>query len=191
MFKSTLIGLAVAVAATAAQATAEVRFAAHVETVAIGQVFDLVLQGRSFDLSADGAPIGNVTGGQKLNVAYDPLSFELLSVSIDPRWTFAAGNREGVIDQASGTLTGVAFGAFPATTDDNFDIATLTLRALAPGAGSLALVSGQFIGTVGGKAGQLITPSLGQAMVTVVPEPNQWALLLAGLGFVGLKLRRR
>jgi len=108
----------------------------------------------------------------------------------DPRWSFAAGNKIGTIKQARGTSTGVAFGAFPATTDDDFNIATITLKALAPGLGTPALTSGQFIGVVGDSAGKQISPALGQATVTVVAEPQQWTLLLAGLRLVGVVRRK-
>lgn len=190
MIKSVAVGLAVTVAGVNAQALPAVQFDPSFQSVAVGQVFDVVLQGLGFDLTSSGAVIGNLTGGQKLNFSYDNANLEVTKVTIDPRWTFASGNKEGTIDQAAGTVTGVAFGSFPATTDDDFNIATFTLRALAPGQGALSLVSGQFIGLVGNKAGQLITPSLGQTAVNVVPEPEQWALLLAGLGFVALRLRR-
>jgi len=202
MFTSSRIALSAAMATAVAAALAtpsahaapEIQFTPSTSTIAVGQVFDVLLTGTSFDATSGGTPIANVTGGQNLQFSFDPLRFEVLSVSIDPRWTFAAGNKPGVIDPVNGSISGMAFGVFPATTDDDFDIATFTLRALAPGAGALVLNSGQFIGTVGGKPGQLITASFGEAAISVgsvVPEPQQWALLLAGLGLVALRRRPR
>lgn len=173
-----------------AQAAAEIAFDPASTNVAVGDVFEVVLHGLGFDQTATGQTIGNLTGGQNLNFSYSSGVFEIVSITIDPRWTFAAGNRPGTIDPVAGTVTGTAFGTFPATPDDAFDIATFTLRALAPGNGMLDLVSGQFIGQVNGASGQLITPAMGQAQISVVPEPQQWALMLAGLGFVALRLRR-
>ena len=197
MFRSSLVGLAMVISAVGAQAAAEVRFDPSFDSVTVGDVFDVVLKGQSFNLTNGGSAIGNITGGQQLNLSYSFGILEVLSVTIDPRWTFAAGNRAGTINQSQGTVTGVAFGSFPATTDDDFNIAKLSLRALAPGQGTLTLVSGQFIGVVGGLAGRSIAPSLGQATFTVepvlspIPEPAQWALLLLGLGVVTRKLRSR
>jgi hypothetical protein len=182
--------LALVTVAGTAQASAELQFTPSVSEVAVGEVFELVLGGVGFDQTADGKTIGNVTGGQNLNFSFSNALLEVISTTIDPSWTFASGNRPGVIDQAAGTLTGMAFGTFPATTNDSFNIASFSVRALAPGAASLTLLSAQLIGVVDGRSGQLITADLGQAVISVVPEPGQWALMIAGLGFIALKLRR-
>lgn len=185
MFKKAVAGACVAVSFAGAQAAPSIQFDPSFESVAVGEVFDLVLKGISFGHTSAGLVIGNLTGGQKLNLTYTKTQLQVLKVTIDPRWTFASGNKEGTIDHQQGAVNGVAFGSFPATADDDFTIATITLKALAPGKGTVELVSGQFVGQVGGRAGQAITPTLPQATVTVVPEPEQWALLLLGLGVLG------
>ena len=48
----------------------------------------------------------------------------------------------------------------------------------------MTLDAGKFGGKMGGKAGMTIAPTLGHTSVTVVPEPQQWPLLLAAVGFV-------
>lgn len=195
MRKPAFIGLSIALAGAAAQAAPTAQFVPSVETVSVGQVFELVLRGMSFNLTAGGAVINNLTGGQHLDLTYSNTQLELLQITLDPRWTFATGNKTGTIDAAHGAVTGLAFGVFPATPDDDFNIATFQLRALAAGPGTLALVAGQFIGRVAGVSGQRIGASLGQANLTVlaaVPEPQPAALLLAGLGGLAvLRWQRR
>lgn len=185
-----LAGLVLACSGGTVRAAAQTKLVPSFSDVAVGDVFEIVLTGLGFDQTLDGKTIGNVTGGQNLNFSFSQGTLEVLGVAIAPRWTFAAGNRPGTIDNSAGTVSGTAFGTFPATTDDDFDIVTFTVKALAPGSANMALTSAQFIGQVDGRAGQLISASLAQTSVNVVPEPGQWALLLAGLTFVGLKLRR-
>jgi hypothetical protein len=188
-FKSALIGLSVAAATSVVQAEAEVQFDPNLEAVAFGQVFDVSLKGVDFHQTLDGLLIDNLSGAQNLTFHYSPAILELVSITIDARWNF--GNSVGNIDPVLGVLSGVRFGSFPSTTDDDFNIATITLKALAPGQGSLDLVSGSFSGRFDGVSGRSFTPALGQLDVSVVPEPQHWALLLAGLGLVAFRLRRR
>ena len=173
--------LVLAAAASSAAAVPMIEFTPSATIAEVGDVFVIQMHGSGFGSTSAGAVIGNVTGGQTVNLSFTGSIFEVLSVSIDGRWSYAAGNKPGVIDGKNGRITGLSFGSFPATSDDDFAIASFTLRALAPGKGNLALDSGKFVGQVGGRGGQNITAGLGQAAVTVVPEPQQWALLLVGL----------
>jgi hypothetical protein len=193
MLRTAAIALALVVAGAAAQAVPTVAFDPAVNSVVVGDVFHLDLQGSSFDRTSGGLVIGNFTGGQNLRFSYTSASLEVVAIAIAPRWTFTTGNRSGSVDAGAGTVSGVAFGVFPATTDDDFDILRVTLKALAPGRGSIALLAGQFIGQVGGLGGQLIVPTFGSASIDIaaVPEPQSWALLLAGLGLIGFVARRR
>ncbi len=180
-------------ASTGARAAPQLQLDATTSSVAVGQAFDVVLTGHAFDLTAGGQVINNVTGGQNLNFSFSNTTFQLLSVTIDPRWTFSAANKPGTIDQALGTIAGTAFGVFPATTDDDFTIATFSIKALAPGMGTLTLLSGQIIGQVAGQAGQLIVASTGTATIGIspVPESAPWVLLAAGVCMLGLRTGRR
>jgi len=177
--------------AAQAHAAAEVQFSPSALSLMPGEVIQVWLRGADFTTTPLGGTINNVTGGQNLRFTYNPAVFEVLSAAIAPRWNFGPGNQPGTINAVAGTMTGMAFGNFPATTDTAFDIASFTLRALQPGAGSLTLVSGQFIGQVNGSAAQLINPALGSLTVSVVPEPGQWLLLMAGLAGIVLRLQRR
>lgn len=161
--------------------------------VAVGEVFTLSLKGESFSETAGGVAVNNVSGGQAFSFSYSAASFEILSISIAPRWYFGPANKTGTVDATAGTVTGLGFGVFPATTDDDFDIATFTLKAIAPGSGSFSITGGQIIGTVGGEPAQLIsaTPAALTVSITAVPEPTPSALLLLGLGAVAvLRLSR-
>ncbi len=186
MFKSVVVSFSIAASALSAQAAPEVQLTSSLTSVSAGQVFDVLLKGLSFDQTAAGLVIDNLSGAQNFNFTFANL--EVVNVAIDPRWTF--GNNVGTINQTMGTWTGLRFGTFPSTTDDNFNIATITLKALAAGPAVLDLVSGSFSGKVGGVAGQKFNPAMGEISVTAVLEPQQWALLLAGLGFIGMRLKR-
>ena len=160
-------------------------------TVVVGEVFELSLKGASFNETAGGAMINNVSGGQAFSFSHGAAAFEIMSIRIAPRWNFGPANKPGTVNASAGTVTGFGFGVFPATADDDFDIATFTLKALASGPGSLAMTVGQVIGTVAGVPGQSISamPALAMVSITAVPEPAPTALLLLGLGFI-VALRR-
>lgn len=162
-------------------------------TVVVGEVFALSLKGTSFGETAGGTVINNVSGGQAFSFSYGAAGFEIVSISIAPRWNFSPANKTGTIDAAAGTVTGFGFGAFPGATDDDFDIATFTLKALASGPALLSMTTGQVVGTVGGAPGQSISamPAVAALSIKAVPEPAPAALLLLGLGaIVALRSRR-
>ena len=162
--------LALAVASQGAMALPTVDLTPSASSVMVGDTFTLMLQGSGFDLTSDSKVIDNVTGGQKFNLSFASGVLEIVSVSIDSGWTFTSGNKTGTINNTAGTLTGLAFGTFPATTADSFAIAQITFRAL--DAGSLYLTTGgEIAAKVNGLSGAKILPSLDSTMVAVVPEP--------------------
>lgn len=175
------------------QAAPLLQFESDSAAVAVGDSFEVRLRGLSFNQTAAGLAIDNLSGGQNLSFGYDPAMLALVKVTVAPRWTFGVSG--GSHEAALGRLTGLRFGVFPSTTDDSFDIATFTLQALAPGQARLDLQSASFAGRVGGKAGQTFGATLGSFTVEVaaaVPEPDMTLLWLVGLaGLVGLLGRRR
>ena len=160
----------------------------------LGDTFELVLRGSGFDTTLDGKIVNNVTGGQSFDLSFGATTLKLVDVQIASRWVFAAGNKTGVIDNDAGTLTGLAFGTFPATTDDSFDIATLRFEAVGPGSTDLIVSGGTFAARVDSISGSAITPVFEPTNVSVmsaVPEADSWAMMLAGLGMLGWHARRR
>lgn len=177
---ATLIG-------TAAHAVPTLTLTADAGDLTVGSTFTVTLRGSDFDATAGGLTIDNVSGGQNLLLTYSAGVLELLSVSIAPTWNFAAANKPGTIDNAAGTLSGLAFGAFPAVTSDDFDVATFQFRALSAGAASLNFSGGQVVGRVANLPGSAITVVMPAAQLAVspVPEPATWALFATALGLAG------
>ncbi|MEI7970370.1 MAG: cohesin domain-containing protein [Betaproteobacteria bacterium] len=166
--------------------------------VAQGAVFQIVLRGNGFGQTQGGQVIDNVTGGQKFNLQFDPSRVAVDAVQIDPRWNFATANKPGTVNNTAGTLTGLAFGAFPATTDDDFPIATLTLRALAQGSAQVSITTGEVAARVAGVSGTKIVPQFVSSSLSIAAAPTTeqdvplplWALGLLGAGLGGSLWRR-
>ena len=182
-----------ATAAINAHALPTVGFDQTTKSVDVGDTFELVLQGSGFDTTFDAKLIDNVTGGQHFDLSFGAGVLQLVDVQIASRWIFSSGNKTGTIDNGAGTLTGMAFGTFPATTDDSFDIATLSFQAISSGASELVLSGGVFAARVASISGSVITPDFETTNISVtspVPEPETWAVMLAGLGMIGWRTRR-
>ena len=182
------------VAAFSANALPTVAFDQSVISVHVGDTFELVLQGSGFDFDADGKLINNVTGGQSFDLSFGAAALQLVDVEIASRWIFTSGNKTGDVDNTAGTLTGLAFGTFPATADDSFDIATLRFQAIGAGSTDVVVTSGTVVARVDNVSGSSISSVFDPTNVSVtspVPEPETWAMMLAGLGMLGWQARRR
>lgn len=70
---------------------------------------------------------------------------------------------------------------------DMFTLATLSFKAISPGSSSLEV----FVNAIGDAEGVTLPVELGAGLVSAVPEPQSYALLLAGLGLIALSARRR
>lgn len=188
---ATTVLLAAAGVGPLAHAVPVVRFDTAAVNVEVGASFVLVLQGTGFDTTAGGLTINNVSGGQRLNLTFSAGALQITNISIDPRWSFAAANKPGLVDNPAGTLTGMAFGAFPASTDAAFDIARITFTALQALPASVVVTAVDFAGRVNNVAGSTIAASFvpSSVQIAAVPEPQSWAMLGAGIGLLALRRR--
>jgi hypothetical protein len=157
---------------TAAHAVPTLTLTADGSDLTVGSTFTVTLRGSDFDATAGGLAIDNVSGGQNLLLSYSAGVLELLSVTIAATWNFAAANKPGTIDNGAGTLSGLAFGAFPAVTSDDFDVATFQFRALSAGAATLSFGGGQVVGRVANVPGSAITVEMPAAQLAVSPVPE-------------------
>ena len=89
--------------------------------------------------------------------------------------TFAPGA------EAAGNYGGIAF---PAANIGTFTVGTMTLTGMSPGETTVQLIIRPGLEWIDGFDNEVIPPTLGSAVVTVIPEPATAALL--GLGLVGL-----
>lgn len=178
--------------ASAAHAVPTLQFDPAAPVVAVGDTFELVLRGTGFGTTAAGLAINSLSGGQQVDIAFSAGSLEVVNITIDPRWTFAAANKPGTADNAAGTVTGLAFGTFPATTDDDFAIARFSFKALTSAPAVVGVSAANLAGRVNNVAGTRIAAEFVPSAVQIspVPEPHTWALLAAGLGWIALRSRR-
>jgi hypothetical protein len=88
------------------------------------------------------------------------------------------------IDQFSGTLNGAGT-ADP--TPGLFDL--LINYTITGGTGRFVGATGSFVGS--GTADPRVRPSIVSLSFQAVPEPSTWALMLLGMGAIGVTIRRR
>lgn len=146
----------------------------------IGTIFNLEVKGTDF--------LETIVGGG-FDLAYNGAALELLSVTIKPSWEFVPSG--GIIDNAAGSLTDASFNSFTTPRSGDFDVATLSFRAIAGGLWNVALApSAVFV--FSDTSANAVTPLFGSAEVlVVVPEPGMVAMTLAGLALLGFAARAR
>lgn len=98
---------------------------------------------------------------------------------------------------AANELHGLSFGDATFGISGPYSVATLTFDTIGLGSASLTtqvatdpLTGGEFISFVSNSP-FTTPPTFAGATVNVVPELETWAMMAAGIGFMGWKLRRR
>lgn len=108
---------------------ADISFSPNPGNVSQNNLFTLDITGTNFQVDIYGGGVGFV---------FDPNILQVLSVSIDPAiWNFV--NREGTIDNVTGTVSDILVSAFPGVITTNFVVATIEFQAVSGGSSNLVL----------------------------------------------------
>lgn len=145
----------------------------------LGESFALMVEGKGFTES--------IVGGG-FNLHFNPAVLQLDSVAIDPIWEFAP--KPGTVDNVTGTNTDASFNSFTTPRKGDFDIATLSFKAIGSGTSAITLTpSTTFV--FSDVDANVVVPSFvdGSVQILAVPEPSIISMLLAGIA--GLLLWRR
>jgi hypothetical protein len=150
-------------------------------TVNVGNTFVVGVQGSGFATDLDG-------GG--MNLSFNPGVLQVLDVLIDSTptgWNFFVD--KGTINNLAGTVSGTQFNQFGSPKVGSFPILEYRFAAIAEGSSLLQLT--QFAGNPFASGGEIVPVSFTSATVNAVPEPETYAMLMAGLGLlVFLRIRR-
>lgn len=155
--------------------------------VSLSPASSTVMPGDPVVLTVDATGFADLMLGGGLNFSWDPDVLDLNSVTI-PAATWEFARNGGLLDPASGTLSGMFFSSFAGRTGD-FPIATLSFTADKPGTTTvtMSLMPTQ---PFANDLVEVVSVNLHNATVTAVPEPGTWALFALGGGLLPL-LRRR
>lgn len=139
---------------------------------------------------------GSLLGGA-VNLSFDPSVLQVVSVELTAPHT--VGGYAGLLDNASGTIAGIGFADFTGVSAGNYSFASVTFQGIAAGVAALSVTDANdpvyawandvFVGDFPEVVN--FTGSTGQVVVTAVPEPESFAMLLAGLGVLAGAARRR
>jgi len=131
---------------------------------------------------------GVIVGGAA-NLGFDSSILEVLNVTLQAPKDIAESTR--VIDNVAGTVSGIGFASIVGVTG-SFTLATVEFQAKSAGLASLVLSNANddiYVWANG--LGDEIQFNGATGSITAVPEPEAYALMLAGLGLVGFAARRR
>lgn len=147
-------------------------------TVNDGEIFTLNIIGTGFAVGED------VEGGD-LNLLFDPTVLNVLSVSVDPVWSFISD--AGTIDNVAGSVFGIKAYSFASVTE-NFAIASIQFQTVGIGGSNSALLLSEPALFPWASAGFAINPTFvdGDVAIAVAPVPVPAAVWLFGSGLLGL-----
>jgi hypothetical protein len=141
--------------------------------------------GASFSIDIVGKDFPNIIYGGGYDLSFDASVLRLDSVKVPALWELGGGSDP--IDNVAGSVTGVNFNTL-AGKQGGFVTATLTFTALAGGNAAITLNASP-LWPFADDNGE-VAVSFKNGTVAVVPEPTSVAMVLAGLGLVGMRLRR-
>lgn len=175
--KNIVFGLML-VATNSAYAVNDVSFDATDYNVTIGTSFTAAIIGSNF------SPLD--AGG--VNLGFNPSMLSVSDVQIDPTWEFFP--TPGTVNNAVGMVDGILFNTLSfAPPSGSISFAKVTFDVIGLGDSTLSLsesAMNPFSGP-GGVAGL----NFNGAIVHAVPEMDTWAMMIAGMGFLGWRLRMR
>lgn len=166
-----LFALAPAVLSPMPLQAGSVLFDPSATSVEVGAAFSVDIIGQGFAESVDG-------GG--LSFSFDAALLQVTGVSVDTTtWDFL--NDPGTIDNATGLVSEIQFGALFSAVTGNFPIATVAFQALAAGVTSLGL-SASTLNPFASDGEPILVEMLdGSVDVAAAPAPAVPLLLLTGL----------
>lgn len=141
--------------------------------------------GATFTVDIVGSGFANIIYGGGYDVGFDASILRLDSVKVPAFWELGGGSDP--IDNVAGTVAGVNFNTL-AGQKNSFTTATLTFTALAGGSSAITLSASPFW-PFADDNGE-VAVAFKNGTVAAVPEPASVAMVLAGLGLVGMRLRR-
>ena len=145
-------------------------------TVNATDIFILNIIGTDFAVGED------VEGGD-LDLLFDPTVLNVLSVSVDPVWTFESS--AGTIDNVAGSVLGIKAYSFASVTE-NFTIASIEFQAVGVGGSNSALLLSEPVLFPWASAGFAINPTFVAGDVAIAAVPVPAAVWLFGSGLLGL-----
>ena len=179
--KRLVLGMALFAGANAAGA-AQVSLLPAVQTVSVGEVFQLTIEGSGF--------VDNLDGGG-LDLGFDPNVLQINGpATVDASWEFAS---DGGSAGGPGVWKDIVFNTFSHAINGTFPIATVSFTALQASAGTpvvLSLNSGAAENPFG-SGGNVVPVTFAGATIKVqaVPLPASLWLVVGALGAVVRKRR--